>query len=251
MIDIHSHILPEIDDGSSSYEETLEILKEAKDAGFDKIVTTSHYYTDMYISNEKDRKTLIKNIKKDLNSEIELYLGSEIYICSDIPKLIKNKEVSTLNNSKYVLFEIYLKGECPELKNIIIDLMSNGYKPILAHPERYEIFQKDPTKLEEILELGVYLQANFLSILGGYGKVAQKTVELLLKHNMISFLGTDVHSSKNYYPNVKEASKKIINIIGQENFNILTEENPRLILENKEIELCEYDKITKSIFGYK
>ena len=251
MIDVHSHILPGIDDGSSSYEESIEILKEAKEAGFDEIISTSHYYLNEYTGNEKKRKELLNKLNEDENNEVRLHLGSEIYVCSSIPDLIEQKEASTMNCSKYVLFEIHLRGECPELKNVIIDLQSKGYKLILAHPERYEIFQKNPSRVEEILDLGVYLQSNFLSILGEYGKAAQKTVELFLKHDMISFLGTDVHREKRYFPRVKEASEKIIDIIGQDCFDILTNENPKLLLENKEIDNAEYTRITKTLFGYK
>lgn len=251
MIDVHSHILPEIDDGSSSYEESIEILKEAKEAGFDEIISTSHYYLNEYTTNEEKRKELLKKLSEDKNNNVNLHLGSEIYICSNIAELIEQNEASTMNGSKYVLFEIHLRGECPELKNVIIDLQSKGYKLILAHPERYEIFQKNPTRVEEILELGVYLQSNFLSIIGEYGKAAQKTVELFLKHDMISFLGTDVHREKRYFPRVKNASEKIIDIIGKDSFDILTNENPKLLLEDKEIENVEYTKINKTLFGYK
>lgn len=249
MIDFHSHILPGLDDGIATFDEALVTVREAKKAGFDKIIATTHYYTgDNFIANEEERKTVLEKLNENI-SGIEIILGNEIYINGHIDELIQNRDASTINNSKYILFEIPLQGEYQNLKNVIFDLISKGYKLILAHPERYKIFQEDPRKLEEIVDLGVYLQANYLSIIGFYGKDAQRTVELLYKHDMISFIGTDVHKANRYYSKVGASIDKIISIIGDEKFEELSNLNPEAVIKNEDIDIADYFPIEKGLFG--
>lgn len=249
MIDFHSHILPGLDDGIATFDEALATIREAKKAGFNKIIATTHYYSgDNFIANEEERKSALQKLNESV-SGIEIVLGNEIYVNGHIDELIKNKEASTINNSKYILFEIPLQGEYHNLKNVIFDLISKGYKLVLAHPERYKIFQEDPRRLEEIIDLGVYLQANYLSILGFYGKDAERTVELLYKHDMISFIGTDVHKANRYYPKVSDAANKIVSIIGEEKFEELSNLNPEAVINNEDVDVAEYFSIEKGLFG--
>lgn len=249
MIDVHSHILEGLDDGVDSFEEALCVVKEAKKVGFTKIISTTHYFPDKkYLANEDVRKHVLQKLKENVD-DVEIVLGSEIFVNGHIDELIKNGEASTINGSRYILFEIPLYGEYSDLKNVILNLLSNGYKLILAHPERYEVFQDDPRRLEDLIDLGVYLQANYLSIIGFYGKQAQKLVTLMLKHNMISFLGSDVHQSNRFYPNINEAIEKIVLLIGEEKFEELSEFNPMAVINNDDIECEDYISIEKNLFG--
>lgn len=247
MIDFHSHILPGLDDGIQNFEESVEVIKEAKEAGFEKIICTTHN-SGHFTATEEERIEKIHELEKE-ELGVELILGSEIYARTNIAELIEEKEASTINNSKYILFEIPLHKEYPELKNVVFDLISKGYKLILAHPERYPVFQRNPKELEDIINLGVYLQANYMSIDGFYGKEAKKLVELLYRHNMISFLGTDVHCTGAYYCNVPRVSKKIIEVVGEDKFDEMSNINIQLVLENKEVELADYSSIEKTFFG--
>lgn len=247
MIDFHAHILPGLDDGIQTMDDAVKVLKEAKKAGFKKIICTTHY-SNYYTENEETRKNKLKELQEK-TSGIELVIGNEVYARTDIDKIFGKGEASTLNNSKYVLYEMPLHKEYPKYQNLVIDLISAGYKPVLAHPERYVIIQEDPKKIEELLDLGVYLQSNFMSIEGLYGSKCKKTVELLLKHNMISFLGTDVHSTKAFYPHIQSASKKIIKIIGEEDFNKITNINPEKVCKNEEIEFPDWSSIEKGFLG--
>lgn len=249
MIDFHAHILAGLDDGIVTFDEAIATVKEAKKAGFDKIIATTHYCSeDNYLASEEERREVLDRLNENI-SGLEVVLGNEIYVNGHIDELIKSKEASTINGSKYILFELPLQHEYPELRNVILDLLSKGYKLVLAHPERYKVFQEDPRKLEEIIDLGVYLQANYLSILGLYGKEAQRTVSLLYKHDMISFLGSDVHQAKMYYPRIGEARDKIVSIIGEESFELLSELNPKAVIENEDLDVVEYFPIEKNLFG--
>ncbi len=247
MIDFHSHILYGLDDGIQAFEDSILVLKEAKQAGFNKIICTTHY-SNYFKANEERRKERIEELKKQ-ELGVELILGNEIYATSNIDELINAKEASTINNSDYILFEIPLHDNYPQLRNLIINLISKGYKLVLAHPERYVTFQQNPKLIEEVLDLGIYLQANYMSIDGLYGKEAKRLVELLYKHNMISFLGTDIHRTCKYYPNIKKAKEKIIDIVGAEQFELMSEKNIELVLENQEVENQDYIPIEKTILG--
>ena len=246
MIDFHSHIIPEIDDGSRSIEETMLLIKQAKEAGFNGIISTSHYVSNQYEFEEGSRKQFIDIIKvgaENLGLDIDIYLGSEIYASYDIVELLKEGKASTINGTNYVLFELPMQHELPNLKNIIYTLLGSGYKPIIAHPERYQYVKEDPNWLIDYIELGVLFQANYASIIGTYGKEAQRTVKLLLKNNMIHFLGSDVHRANTIYTKMPEILSELKKILDRIQLKKLTTINPSLVLENQPI----YTEIPKRI----
>jgi len=253
MIDVHSHILPSIDDGSRDIKETYNLIKEAYNAGFTDIVCTSHYLEDYdFIADDTQRMQWINILTQNLPEEIKkmkLHIGSEIYFRYDMVELLEDEKASTLCDSNYVLFELSMKRKSSNLKNIIYNLIEKGYIPIIAHPERYQFFQEDPNSIIELIELGVYFQANFASIIGLYGKEAQNTVKVLLKNNMIHFLGSDVHRENTIYTKMPEIIKKLKKIISKEKIKELTEINPRLILENKKINIDNPTEIKKSFWN--
>ena len=233
MIDFHSHILPQIDDGSKSYNETIEMLEEAKNAGFEKIISTSHYIEKYYEINEEQRLQLLKNINFQ---DIKLYLGSEIYVTNEIVQLLKDKKASTINNSRYVLYELPMHSKNINDKEIIYRLVENGYVPIIAHPERYSYVQEAPEYVEELAEMGALFQSNYGSIIGMYGEKAKKTVKKLLKQNLIHFLGSDVHRPEQIYPKISKILKKLNKIVSQEKLEELTTLNAQKVLNDEEIE---------------
>ena len=208
MIDFHSHILPGIDDGSRSIEQTIRMLKEAKEAGFTKIISTSHYIEGYYESDEAERTELLNEVQKNI-SGIELYLGNEIYITNNMINLIQNKKASTINNSKYVLFEFPLSAKSMNDKEVVYRLIENGFVPIIAHPERYSYVQDNPEYIEELAEMGALFQANYGSIIGMYGKKAEKTLKKLLKNDLIRFFGTDSHRIDQVYTKMPKILKKL------------------------------------------
>lgn len=154
MIDFHSHILPGVDDGSKNEEETKNLLLEAKSVGFDKIISTSHYAIDCFETPEYKRKELIEELNNEENYP-KIILGSEIFITYNMLDLLKEYKASTINGTKYILFELPLRHHFPNFKDVINKLRENEYKLILAHPERYTIIQKDFDLLYELSDLGV------------------------------------------------------------------------------------------------
>ena len=208
MIDIHSHILPNIDDGSRSLNETIHILKEAQKAGFTKIISTSHYIDGYYEANEEQRTKLLKEIKENFQG-IELYLGNEIYITNQMTDLLSEKKASTINNSKYVLFELPMNTKAMDVKEVVFRLMEKGYVPIIAHPERYEYVKENIEYVRELADMGVLFQSNYGSSIGMYGKKAQKTQKKLLEEGLIQFFGSDVHTVEQIYIKMPKILKKL------------------------------------------
>lgn len=242
MIDFHTHIIPNIDDGSRSIEETFNLIKEAKEAGFEGIVLTSHYIENYYETDVPERDMWVKAISDNLKSkgiETNLYLGNEIYISDNMMQLLIDGKASTINNSCYVLFEMPLNAEPMDLYNVIYSLQENKLIPVLAHPERYTFVQKEPELIYDLIQKGVLMQANYGSILGQYGKNAQMIVRKFYENNMIHFLGSDVHRPNTIYKRIPEAIVEISEIVGEEKVRELTTINPKLVLQNKRIDIEE------------
>ena len=245
MIDFHTHIIPNIDDGSRSIEETFNLIQEAKEVGFDGIILTSHYIENYYETDVPERDIWVKAISDNLKQkgiDTNLYLANEIYLSDNMMKLLIEGKASTINNSSYVLFEMPLNAEPMNLYDVIYSLQENKLIPVLAHPERYSFVQKEPELITDLIQKGVLMQANYGSILGQYGEKAQIIVKKFFESNMIHFLGSDVHRQKTIYKRIPEALRQIEEIVGEQKLNELTTINPELALNNKKIEIEEpYD----------
>lgn len=154
MIDFHSHILPNIDDGSRSIDETFNLIKEAKEAEFEAIISTSHYMENYYETDTPEREVWVNAIYENLqakNIDIKLYLGNEIYMSENIIKLLEQAKASTINDTSYVLFELPLNAEPMNLYDIIYEMLQYKLVPILAHPERYTFVQKEPELIQDLI----------------------------------------------------------------------------------------------------
>ena len=250
MIDFHTHILPNIDDGSRSIDETFNLIKEAKEVGFDGIILTSHYIENFYETDVPEREVWVKAISENLGAkgiDTDLYLANEIYISENMMGLLEQRKASTINNSCYVLFELPLNEEPLNLYDVIYSLQENKLIPILAHPERYSFVQKEPELIYDLIEKGCLMQANYGSIIGQYGVKAEYIVKKFLENNMIHFLGSDVHRQNSIYPKIPFALEKIKEIVGEEKLEELTTINPKLVLANKKIEIDEPEEFSLTL----
>lgn len=234
MIDFHSHILPEIDDGSKSYEESLKMLKEAQNIGFDTIISTSHYAINCFEVPEYKRKELIEDLNLEENIP-NIILGSEIFLTYNIIDLLKDFKASTINGTKYVLIELPLCKQFNSLKSVINNLKENDYIPIIAHPERYLYIQKHFKDLYDLKELGVLFQCNYGSIIGYYGLKAKWVVKKMLKNGLISFLGSDAHRQNSIYKEIPKAISSISKYISQEELYEITTSNAEKILRGENL----------------
>ncbi len=242
MIDMHSHILPNIDDGSRSIEETINLIQEAKKVGFTKIVLTPHYIEGYYEKQEKERKELIEEVYSEVDN-IELYNANEVYISENIIKLLKEKKISKINDTRYLLFELPINIKPMNIYEVVYEMLQNRITPILAHPERYTFVFKEPDIIYDLIQKGVLMQANYGSIIGLYGKRAKLIVKKFLQNDMIHILGSDVHRQNSIYIKIPEIMGKLEKLIGKEALKMLSEVNPMKILHDEEIKLVEPTKI--------
>lgn len=248
MIDIHSHIIYGVDDGSKNVEDSISMLKEAKKAGFTDIIVTPHYMEGYFEHSKEDISNRIDILKNKIEGEINIFQGNEIYLTTSINDLIDEDLATTLNNSKYVLFELPMLEKPINLIEIVYKILEHDRIPIIAHPERYKYVQEDNNILLDLIETGVLFQSNYGSIIGTYGKNVQETVKKLLKHNMIHFLGSDNHKKNTIYANIPKTFNKLEKIVDEKILHDLTVENPKCILENKKIEIYEPIKIKDKKF---
>ena len=235
MIDIHTHILPGVDDGARNFDESVEIIKWLSRQGVTNIIATPHFINETdYISSRNNNLKILDKLRKILvgqNIKTKVFLGNEIYIDPNIDGLIKTRKISPLADSKYILVELPINGEFPNYEDYLFDLMQKGYKVILAHPERYVIVQEDFEVVENICNLGVYLQCNIRSILGHYGKDAERVVRKLAKEKMIFAFASDTHrvGSSDY---ITMAQKKLSRYYNERELSQVLTINPGRIWFN-------------------
>lgn len=234
-IDIHSHIVPAIDDGAPDINKSIEMLKNAKKAGIKKIVLTPHFMTGTYVATKKEVEELVYRIRKVIEAfhlDIEVLQGNEIMLDLDTLQNLKDGVISTISGTRYVLIELDMKVKTVGLENIIKKFVDSGYTPIIAHPERYSYVKKDYKIVKSWIDAGALTQMNISSILGMYGEDAKKTVIKLLKHKLIYLWGSDVHSFRNSYETLPE-SMALLKKVLKKDFNKIVFENPRKILNNE------------------
>lgn len=219
-IDMHSHLIPSIDDGSKSDEQSLTMIQGLEEIGFSKLITTPHIMSGGYDNTTE----IIQNGCKDLNEflakenvSMELECSSEYYLDGHFEDLIQEKDLMPFGDN-YILFEFSYMFRPTDAEKVIFDLGVDGYRPILAHPERYNyLADKELKHLREMKDTGVLFQLNLFSLVGGYGPVAKSIGEALIKEKMIDFVGTDLHNPTQlpYLKNLLE-SEALMDLIQQD-----------------------------------
>lgn len=239
MRDLHSHFLPGVDDGAKNIEATRKMLKSAQENGVTDILFTPHYILDSrYDSSKKHNLEIFKEIKKIAKEEynVNIFLGNEVYCTSEMLRLYKEGLISTLNDSRYMLIEIPMYSKTNNIKSLFLELINNGITPILAHPERYTAYYKDYDFFFELRDMGVLMQINYPSLMGAYGIKAKKMAIQLLKRNLISFVGSDIHSvTEGKYEMIPQVEKKLKKLIGEEQFIEITLNNFARVIRNERI----------------
>lgn len=202
-VDMHSHFLPGIDDGAENMDESIRLLRSFEERGYEKIITTPHIIQDLYQNSAETIFPVLERVKSELKqvgSKLKIEAAAEYFIDDAFISRIENDEPLLTIGQKYVLVETGFINEPAYLREILFKLRLKGYKPILAHPERYLYLQNKPEKLEELFDSGVSLQLNTMSLGGYYGKPAQKFAEMMITKGFVHFLGSDCHRSKHLEP---------------------------------------------------
>ena len=240
MIDIHTHVLPGIDDGADGMDTALEMLAMAADSGVETLVTTPHCNIpdefDNYVSPELER--LWRYVEREAERAaipVKLCRGMEIFGTEELPDLLTQGRVWTLNGTKYFLTEFSF-GEDPDFcRHILRQCRERGFWPVIAHPERYTFVQEDPNIAYEWCTAGYGLQLNKGSLLGRFGRPAKDTAQLLMEHGLVACVASDAHSTYQRSTHMEEIRGYLAEEYGQDYMRLVLEENPSRILRGKEL----------------
>ncbi|HHW31823.1 MAG TPA: capsular biosynthesis protein CpsB [Clostridiaceae bacterium] len=246
FVDLHNHILPYVDDGSDSENTSIDMLKIAYDDGVRHIIATPHYIPgelENISGIVKSRLLSIIEKCKNIDLKVNIYPGNEIFISPDIPDLIENGSICTLNNSSYVLIELPLMSIPPYTQEVLYKLQLKGYKPIIAHPERNSEVITDPNVLYDFVKRGILVQSNSNSFLGLYGKNVKETAFKLLNHSMVHFVSSDAHGIKRRSPKLYSAFKLVAESLDPETGLDLFSKNGMAVINNLDIKTSEPEEI--------
>lgn len=236
MLDLHNHILYELDDGSRSIEESIEMAKMFVESGYSHLICTPHYRPEdgfvMHRTMELERLQTLQDKLDRENIFLKLHLGNELYYTAEVLELLEKGLLSPMASSHYVLLEFSFNNEPVGLANFVYQLQLLGYSPILAHVERYAYVQKDPSWIEQYLDLGCYIQCN-LSYVDDEDSKDYEVISHLLEKGQVHLFATDAHQSKWRNPQVKEQLEALFKWLGPENYQTLLVDNPFRVLENK------------------
>jgi len=208
LVDIHSHLLPGLDDGVKTLDESLEVILYLQSLGYRKLITTPHVMADAYKNSEATILEKLEEVKSFLNEkkiDIQLEAAAEYYLDEGLIQKLENKETLLTIGEKFLLFETNFLNEPFNLKDFIFLATTKGYKLILAHPERYLYLHENLSKAEDLLDRGVLFQINISSITGFYSKQARQVAYQFIDRGWVHWLGSDCHHL-NHAQLVKEAS---------------------------------------------
>lgn len=229
MIDLHCHILPGIDDGSKNIEESMELIISAQKLGYHKLCCTSHYKVGIYENKNYDR--ILKNLRDELKKkkiDIELLEGNELFLDLEGIQALKEKKVKTLNKTTYLLVESMPGLTLISLKKSLIKIIEMGYRPVLAHVERYPFI--NVKTLYKFKKMGVVIQVNLKSLKN------KKEIYEWIDLNLVDILASDAHNIKYRNYDLEDIIIEIDNKLGIKTREKLLRDNPEKIINNKDIE---------------
>ena len=195
-VDMHSHLLPGIDDGSPDLETSLSLIKGMMELGYSKLITTPHILWDMYKNTSEiilQKLELVREAVKKEGLNVEINAAAEYFLDDYVGELVKNKIPLLTINGNMVLVEFSMAYPSHGLKDILFDMQMQNYQPVIAHPERYIYLDQNKEFYEELKDIGCLFQLNLLSLGGYYGKSSQELALYLIKKGHYNLIGTDLH----------------------------------------------------------
>jgi tyrosine-protein phosphatase YwqE len=198
VVDMHSHLLPGIDDGAATIEDSIALASSLQQLGYKKLITTPHIMSDAYRNTPaiiRDKLNIVREALIKNNIDIEIDAAAEYYLDHEFIESIGKEPLLTIGNNM-VLFEVSYINAPENIKEAIFRLQTEGYKPILAHPERYPFWYNSFDTYSELKDKGVLFQLNINSLSGYYSNAAKRVAEKMIDMGMIELLGTDIHHSR-------------------------------------------------------
>lgn len=221
--DIHSHLLPGIDDGSPDVDTSIELLKALSAAGITRFICTPHVIGDLYRNTPSTINRALQLLQEACvrnNVPVEISAAAEYMMDDYFMELLRKKEPLLTLTKNHVLTELSYATAPGNLEKMAFELSVNGYHPLMAHPERYFYYHKDYQAYHRMKELGFLLQVNLLSITGYYGKGVAKAAKYIIENNLHDFVGTDLHHSRHLDALTSPRSRELLHsLLGDKIYN--------------------------------
>lgn len=235
MIDLHAHILPELDDGSQGLVESLEMARLAVESGVTAMVATPHCADDRR-QEVHSAFLLLQEALKEMHIPLRLYPGMEIYGTQDTARLLKEGKLFTLNGSRYPLIEFDFQSDGEEETWILRNVIRAGFRPVVAHPERYRYVQEDPELINRWQRMGCLFQVNRGSLLGRFGRGAYGMAMELVDRGFATVVASDAHSPRIRTPWMKDVQSMLSEEISPAAAQYLLMRNPKSILKDEQLQ---------------
>ncbi len=240
MIDIHTHILPKVDDGPRSWEESLHMLRLAEEAGTRTLVATSHQPGGW--RGPRPPLPAVYALVEELNARarsagigVQVVPGAEIYLTARAAELIMAGELPTLNGTHYVLVEFGFDSWPDDVERSARRLVEAGYRPVIAHPERYRLLQHAPDRVHVFLEMGCLLQINAGSLTGRFGREALRLADWLFTRGLVHCVASDAHNASSRPPALTLARQVVASRYGQAVADQVTCSVPAAIVDGRDV----------------
>jgi protein-tyrosine phosphatase len=241
MIDLHTHIIPGVDDGVETEDEAVEFARAAVQDGTRVMVATPHYKEGSWINERAGILAAVERLRSRLERErvpLELLPGAEVHLCPDLVERVRDGRATTLaDNGKTLLLELSLTQYPVELENLVFQLKLAGIETVFAHPERIRFFQDDISRYESVVRLGAYGQITSGSVTGLFGDTARQFTEELLRKGLVHVMASDSHNLRGRAPVLSEALQAIVPLVGEEAARRMCTEIPRALLDGQAPEL--------------
>ena len=241
MIDIHSHIVFDVDDGPQDWAESQSLLEEASAQGVRTIVSTSHRRKGMFETPEDEiarNFKVVKELAKEIAPDLRILYGAEIYYTSDALKKLENQQIPQLNGTRYALIEFSMNTPYREIHNALTNVLMLGITPVIAHIERYDALENNEKRVKELINMGCYTQVNSSSILkpklfGDTYKFMKKRARYFLERDLVHIVASDMHNLDSRPPYMKEAYEIVSKKYGLGKARELFMLNPEKIIKDQ------------------
>ena len=210
IVDIHCHILPGLDDGAGSMEESMEMLRIAEKAGITDLIATPHFKAGRRNPSPETIHRRLQELQREAERQdifINLYPGNEVLFFSGLEEALESGKICTLNNSSYLLLEFFPSDPYQSIRNALDQVLGMELVPIIAHVERYGCLLEDWTQVEALRGMGAQIQINASSLTGKAGSKAKKLAWILLRGHLVDYIGTDAHGSLSRTPDLRKCLK--------------------------------------------
>lgn len=231
FIDIHAHILPGLDDGPSSMEESLEMIDMAMKDGISHIFATPHIIDGLYDNKAGEIMNAVDDLRRHVPDGIKILYGADVRISFDLITRIENREIPTLNDSGYMLIEFPTYNVPPHVDNLIFNLHHRGVTPILTHPERHLRLMQDLPAIGKFRDAGAMCQITAMSITGDFGKNIKKVCLAMIEKELVDIVASDAHDPRHRTPVLSKAYEEVKREFGNDIADSLFFTNPKKILD--------------------